>query len=209
MTQKATGSVLAAILILILISFFTLSYFQILKSSIIEHYNLEINISTFLSSIYLTIILTWFSIGLLKRIDYHGIIPYLNLPIHRNGLLFLFILRSYFDFIFLFVLLIHLIVIMTFTTFTEVRVHSLIFLLFIYSIIPQQVGLLLSIINLSLIAKISIVLFLVVLTMIGYKADIYFSVELIKNLTIVIIIIFGFLIYVTKIRLSTRLIDYL
>jgi len=195
-------------LIIALISFFILSYFNF-KSNIIGLVKTDIGYRDILKYIYLILILNWFSIGIFKRISYSELIPYLNLPIKRNALLLIFILRSSFDFVFLFFLLINLTILVFFMKHTDVRFYSLMYLLLIYSIIPQQIGMALSALNMKLVVKFLFVLFFVMLTLIGYKASIYFNIELIKSLTIPLIIFFGIMIQITKTQLSNRLIDYL
>ena len=197
------------LLILILISFVILSYLQFTKSIILGHFSFDINISVLIKSIYLTIILTWFSIGFFKQIDYSELIPYLNLPISRNALLLLFILRSYFGFLFLFILIINVLIILFIMNLMDVRFLTLVYLLLIYSIIPQQVGMLIGILKITFIEKFAIVLFMIALILTGYKTNLYINVVLIKALPVYLIMLFGGMIQITKIQLSKRIIDYL
>jgi len=159
----------------------------------------------------LIFILSTYFLGLIKNIPGPEIIPYLNLPIKKNILLFFFLILSYFDFPFTILLLLPIFMIMFYSNFILINIKFWIITVIIHSFIFQQLGILTRIAVKRLIIKVFI-LFIIVFgsfyEFVGFKEgllDTFFN----TNLSIILsIILSALLLYYSKNQLFKNLINY-
>lgn len=159
----------------------------------------------------LIFILSTYFLGLIKNIPGQEIIPYLNLPIKKNILLFFFLILSYFDFPFTIILLLSIFMIILYSNFILIHIKFWIITIIIHSFILQQLGILTRIAVKRLIIKIFILLIIVFglfYEFIGLKKgllDTFFN----PNLSVVLsVILSALLLYYSKNQLFKNLINY-
>jgi hypothetical protein len=175
--------------------------------------DLILKIEKLLSILSTIFIISNFSLGVIKNIPGDELRPFLNLPINKNLLLIQFLTASYFDFSFLIMILLPIWGISIIENIINLDLVKWITTILIYSIIFQQFGILLRLLNIRLIIKLLLLTVIFLGVFVGNSDNSKFPILIIlakSNL----FIIYGLIIYlgtlwITKNQLFNNLINYL